>query len=421
MVKKAKEIKAMHGFFVIKVSDMKQIYRAGYACLIWLLFGALVWSIVFGGCRDKPEGPGDGPVDTCDTCQPVDTCEGDTCEPSDTTEPPTVDTLDNPDDCPPPADPDTLDCQPNPCQSDIVSNPLLNNPVYSPIDNCVYYEDTGFDSAYFEWFRRNPCQAYHNQEVPRGIYRLKLDDESPAELIGLNGFRPSISPDGTTLYYNIGYWGGPIMKVTLPNGMPELVREGGFIQAFYYSPDTLVVATGIGGGFGTWFLDLKTDSLHRILINGSLSDVSANQRILTSHAHCGGTGNCLGICDSSGIWYSGPLVGDVRDGHWNPSGQLVVFGAFSETGSEIRITDLEGSQRILAFGGGPDYKCLGVIMEPQFASIGQEIIYIQHTTPIDYDPCRRYEHPVQDGQIWIMSAADGSNKRQVSTWSRIRP
>jgi hypothetical protein len=391
-------------------------------CLICWLGIAAAYGLLSGGCQQEP---GETIVDPVTPPNPVDTADTNTpdpppdtnttSEPADTVDLPKVDTLAFPGDCPPPSNRDTLDCPPR-CHGELenVSHTLLNNPVYSPLDDCVYYEDSGVDSAYFAWFKRDPGNAMYHLEVPPGIYRLSLHDDRPAELVAPGGFHHSISPDGTTMYYVTAYWGGSIMKVRLPNGTPELVKDGCFARAFWYSADTLVVYTGLAWGLGTWFLDLQTDSLSQIRIHGTLDDVRCG-KILTSR------GGHLGLRDISGIEYFGPFANEVREGHWRPDGNEIVFRAFTPGNTEIHVTDFLGNIRILAFGGGPDQLCSGSIGEPAFASDGREILYIQHTTPIDYNPCCNSEQPVFDGQIWIMSAADGSGKRQVSTWSRIRP
>ena len=71
----------------------------------------------------------------------------------------------------------------------------------------------------------------------------------------------------------------------------------------------------------------------------------------------------------------------------------------------IRIIDLEGRERQLSSGGE---------IEPTFTSDGRHILFIKYFW-LGTDPI------MCDGQVWIMSAKDGSGKRQVTTWSRIRP
>jgi len=305
-----------------------------------------------------------------------------------------------------------------PVSPTIVSNELLTTPVYSPIDSCIYYVDSGEDSLYFEVFKENPLNTPPPLAIQPGIYRLHLNSDDPAQLVAQWGCDPDISPDGSSMYYHIGYWGGPIMKVRLPDGQPELVKDGCFLRACWYSPDTLVVEMC---NWRFYFLDLGTDSLRQIIINGANVDVSRDRRICTSGARCN-DGSCVGICDSTGIWYLGPLGCDIRAGRWSPDGEEMVFYDLRcSGGTEIRVTDLDGKQPTLATGGGPYDRTIGGVFDPDFTTDGQFVIYIMHSTPLDYDPCRGYENLVQDGQIWVMSAVDGSGKRQFSSWSRIRP
>jgi len=365
---------------------------------------ALAWVLLSGGCHkesgktvlDPPE-----PIDTStpgdtnapgDTNNPIDT--GGAEEPQDTVDLPRVDTLDFPIECPPKPNRDTLDCPPpyNPgwiC--DIISQDLLSNPVYSPLDNCVYYEDTGVDSAYFAIFVHSVGNNDPIFEIQPGIYRLRLDDESPAELVAAGGLSPNITPDGSTLYYIDAFGGignpsicpGPIMRKRLPDGQLELVSNKPACWVWWYAPDTL--ATLLWDGH-KYLLDMKTDSLREI-------------------PACGLPDCCQRRC--------------------SPDSTEIVFDLFSvNTGYQIRVTDLAGNQRILAYGGGKDYPCGCRVAEPTFAMDGQYILYIKNSLPMDpwfLYPCSWNASPTFDGQIWIMSAVDGSGKRQVSTWSRIRP
>ncbi len=270
---------------------------------------------------------------------------------------------------------------------------LLIMPVYSPVDTSIYYVDSGVDSACYANYVCCGC-AVTSQP---GIYRLRLDSDDPAELVAPDGFDPDISPDGSTLYYTIGAWGGPIMKIQLPDGQPELVKEGCFLRACGYSPDTLVVYMC---DWQTYFLDLIADSLHLIEdleFSGSF-DVGPDGRIAL-----GGTG-FYDPCDSTKV----KVMSEGIRPRWSPDGITLIF--YRQLGSgnaDIRVTDLEGNQRLLASGRG--------LSDPDYTSDGEYIIYVKWTTPDNRGPF------IKDGQIWIMSAVDGSGKRQVSTWSRIRP
>jgi len=106
------------------------------------------------------------------------------------------------------------------------SHVLLQNPVYSPLDTCVYYMDSGADSAYYEKYKRGEALGYWPVVQP-GIYRVSLNGDDPAELVAANGVAPGIIPDGSTLFYIDGGWGGAIWKKTLPDGEPVRVKDGG--------------------------------------------------------------------------------------------------------------------------------------------------------------------------------------------------
>jgi len=336
----------------------------GIMGVVGLVCAGVVWGMLAGGCSKNPE---------------------------------------RPDDC--------LELPPT--SPDIVSDVLLTNPVYSPIDSCIYYVDSGEDSLYFEEFKKSPLNPPRPLVVQPGIYRLRLNSNDPAELVAPWGFDPDITPDGATMYYHPGSWGGPVMKVQLPDGEPELVKDGCFIRACWYSSDTLVVG---GCNWQTYFLDISTDSLHLIeglQFSGSF-DAGPDGRIALGGADVYDPHDSTRITITS----SGG-----RHPRWSPDGKEIVYYHDHPDGggSMISATDLEGNQRTLAIGGGPYDRTIGGVYEPDFTSDGQFVIYIWHSTPLDYDPCRVYENLVSDGQIWIMSAKDGSGKRQFSNWSRIRP
>ena len=270
---------------------------------------------------------------------------------------------------------------------------LLIMPVYSPADSSIYYVDSGVDSACYADYICCGCPATSQP----GIYRLRLDNDDPAELVVADGFDPDISPDGSVMFYHPGAWSGPIMKIRLPDGEPELVKNGCFIRACWFSPDTLVVG---GCDWETYFLDMSTDSLHLIeglQFSGSF-DVGPDGRIAL-----GGTG-FYDPHDSTKV----KITSEGIRPRWSPDGKnLVFYRSLGSGNAEIRVTDLDGNQRILATGRG--------LSDPDYTSDGESIIYVKWTTPDDGGSM------IQDGQIWIMSAADGSRKRQVTTWSRIRP
>ncbi len=115
----------------------------------------------------------------------------------------------------------------SPCQA--IGDPsgeLLTSPVYSPVDTSIYYFDSGAPKSYFDEFREN-CSAYYTRVVPAGIYRVRLNDDSPAELVLAEANLPRISPDGKTMYCIRGGMGaGEIWQMSLPDGEPEFVKGG---------------------------------------------------------------------------------------------------------------------------------------------------------------------------------------------------
>ncbi len=376
---------------------MRRIIRRLGASCIWLLLALMVWSVFFGGCQqdehDGPVSPVD-PTDTadtanpCDTCQQPDTCEGDTCDSSDTTDVQTVDTLAQTDACPPLPPWDTVECgYSGPLVFDIVAVELLRSPAYSRHDGCVYYVDTGMDSLYYANFLHSDGNVRAGLTVQPGLYRLRLNDDSPAELVAPWGISPTISGNDSTLYYidsyiealDFGSNAGSIWKMKIPDGEPELVYDRNSMSVCWLAPDTLVV--------DGYILNLRTMTL-------------SDQRVEPSTE-----------------------LGCLRCG-CSPDRTEYISFIWDGIASQIRVTDLNGHERILALGGGVAYPCRGWLCDPSYALDGEYIVYIQTTIPTKHRylyPCSWNDNPAHDGQIWIMSAVDGSSKRQVSTWSRIRP
>ncbi len=286
----------------------------------------------------------------------------------------------------------------NPCGGlGIISSQLLTSPVYSPIDSSVYYVDSGLPESYFEDFREN-CGAPSIRVVPVGIYRVRLNDDSPAELVLAEANLPRISPDGKTMYCIRGaMWELEIWKMSLPDGEPELVTGGDLTYPTWYGPDTLLV---FSPEYGISLFDIRGDSLINLHINGFAADVSLDKKI----CHVWGGGGAIYVFDSGTDQLlradrPGGGVGDLR---WSPDGTEITY----ESGSppQIAVIDLAGQERMLTPGGERD---------PCFTSDGESILYIQYSgidKPI-----------ILDGQVWIMSAKDGLNKRPVTTWARIRP
>jgi len=284
----------------------------------------------------------------------------------------------------------------NPCGGlDAISSELLTSPVYSPIDTSVYYFDNGPPKSYFDEFQQN-CGAHFTREVPAGIYRVRLNDDSPAELVLAEANLPRISPDGKTMYCIRGAMGeGEIWKMSLPNGEPEFVTGGDLAFPSWYGPDTLLV---LSWEYGISLYDISGDSLINLHINGYSADVSIDKKI------CHVWGGSIYVFDSGEDRRLGPgstyeVLDDLR---WSPDGMEITFEGGSPP--QIRVIDLEGRERVLSPGGERD---------PYFTADGDSILYIQRTginTPI-----------ILDGQVWIMSAEDRSHKRPITTWSRIRP
>jgi len=282
-----------------------------------------------------------------------------------------------------------------PCPTTDPSGELLTSPVYSPIDTCVYYFDSGAPKSYFDEFREN-CYASFTRVVPAGIYRVRLDDDSPAELVLAEANLPRISPDGKTMYCIRGAMGvGEIWQMPLPDGEPELVKGGDLMFPSWYGPDTLLVKSW---EYGISLLDIRGDSLINLHINGHSADVTMDKKI----CHIWGDG--IYIFDSGNDQLLRPDIrGDAVGGlRWSPDGTEIAFEFFSPV--QIRVIDLEGRERQLTPGGE---------MDPSFTADGEEILYIKYTQLQTPNIC--------DGQVWIMSAKDGSQKRPVTTWSRIRP
>jgi dipeptidyl aminopeptidase/acylaminoacyl peptidase len=284
----------------------------------------------------------------------------------------------------------------SPCQATgDPSAELLTRPVYSPTDTSVYYVDSGAPESYFEEFREH-CGAHFTRVVPAGIYRVRLNDDSPAELVLANAADPRISPDGKTMYCIRGAMGaGEIWQMSLPDGEPELVKGGDLMLPSWYGPDTLLVKSW---AYGISLLDIGGDSLIDLHINGYSADVSVDKKI------CHVWGGAIYIFDAGEDRllrsdFPGNAVAGLR---WSPDGKEITF--VSSPPVQIRVIDLEGRERPLTSGGETD---------PSFTSDGENIVYVKTT--------RNQTPAILDGQVWIMSAKDGSQKRQVTTWSRIRP
>jgi Tol biopolymer transport system component len=227
---------------------------------------------------------------------------------------------------------------------------------------------------------------------------VRLNDDSPAELVLAEANLPRISPDGKTMYCVRGAMGaGEIWQMSLPNGEPELVKAGDFISASWYGPDTLLVRTW---SYGISLLDILGDSVIALNLYGASPDASADKSIC--HYRAGGAIYVYSEGEDRLLRQGSPYDA-VKDLRWSPDGTEITFEGGSPP--QIRVIDLESRERILS--PGPE-------RDPYFTADGEQILYIQYTeiinTPI-----------VLDGQVWIMSAMDGSQKRQVTTWARIRP
>jgi Tol biopolymer transport system component len=274
---------------------------------------------------------------------------------------------------------------------DAISSELLTSPVYSPIDSSVYYFDNGPPKSYFDEFRQN-CGAHFTRQVPAGIYRVRLNDDSPAELVLEGAAQPRISPDGKVMYCVRGAF--EVWRMSLPNGQPEFIKDYEFWSPSWYGPDTLLVQSW---EYGISLYDISGDSLINLHINGYSADVSIDKMI------CHIWGDAIQVFDSGEERIIRPdIPGDVvNDLRWSPDGTEITF--WGGPRPQIRVIDLESRERVLSPGGERD---------PYFTADGDSILYIQDTginTPI-----------ILDGQVWIMSAKDGSRKRPVTTWSRIR-
>lgn len=282
----------------------------------------------------------------------------------------------------------------NPCGAiDAISSELLASPVYSPIDTSVYYFDSGAPKSYYDEFRQN-CGAPFSRVVPAGIYRVRLDDDSPPELVLEGAIQPRISPDGKTMYCIRGSF--EVWRMSLPNGQPEFIKDYEFWSPSWYGPDTLLA---FSRSYGISLFDIRSDSIIDLGLNGYSPDASVDKKI------CHIWGGAIYVFKSGEDQLLRPdqSLDAVADLRWSPDGTEITFEGGSPP--QIRVIDLEGRERILS--PGPE-------RDPYFTADGEQILYIQYTeiinTPI-----------VLDGQVWIMSAEDGSHKRPVTTWSRIRP
>ncbi len=149
--------------------------------------------------------------------------------------------------------------------------------------------------------------------------------------------------------------------------------------------------------YGISLFDIVGDSLIDLHINGYAADVSWDKKI----CHIWGGIYIFDKGEDRVLRpdFSGNAVAGLR---WSPDGTEITF--ISSPPIQIKVIDLEGRERQLTPGGETD---------PSFTSDGEHILYIKYTqlqTPI-----------IRDGLVWIMSAEDGSQKRQVTTWARIRP
>ncbi len=281
----------------------------------------------------------------------------------------------------------------NPCGGiDAISSVLLTNPAYSPIDTSVYYFDSGAPKSYYDEFRQN-CGAPFSRVVPTGIYRVRLNDDSPAELVLEGAIQPRISPDGKTMYCIRGSF--EVWRMSLPNGQPEFIKDYEFSSPSWYGSDTLLA---MSRSYGISLFDIRNDSIINIGLNGYSPDASVDKKI----CHIWGGAIYAFVSGEDQLLRSHSLYDVVNHLRWSPDGTEVTF----ESGSppKIRVVNLVGQERVLSPGGETD---------PCFTADGDSILYIRRTginTPL-----------ILDGQVWIMSAKDGSQKRPVTTWSRIRP
>jgi len=284
------------------------------------------------------------------------------------------------------------------------SQVLLSSPVYSPIDSSIYYVDSGYDSLYYEEFRNSPRGGGLPTSQP-GIYRVRLSSDTPAELVAADGLHPEISHDGTTLYYIDGSYGGNIWRKELPDGEPELLKTGGFTIVRYYSDDTLVVESF---GRGAYWFDLDNDTLISTGLSGGQPDVSYDRKIC--HINLSTWPTSLGIYDSTGSWNIHPEgVETIYQPKWlaNDREIICLAGMAGGGGSRQLIVDLDGNTRV------PNYS---EAWWPDFTPNGEYVVCILFLSPRS-----SWGATISDGMVWMMKASDGSERRQITTWSRIRP
>jgi hypothetical protein len=273
--------------------------------------------------------------------------------------------------------------------------------VVSKFDNHIYYHDTGYDSAYFDAWLEDPfVNPWPAEGMVPGIYRINPADNSPAELVAEFGDYPEFSPDGKTLLFlRNGIW-----RIRLPDGEPELIDERPFTRAKWFSEDTLVVKIPMNPYI--YMLDLITDSVHILPGLTGDPDVSSDRKILCSYYD---NGDVIGIYDfdADSTWHLRPVNAlSIAECRWAPGGKHIIFRGSDPnyTRTEFWSIDIQGGEHRLPYRSGGH--------NATFFPDGRAIAFAR----LPYANCVE----CRANQVWIMSL-DGSNTRQVTTWSRIRP
>jgi Tol biopolymer transport system component len=271
-------------------------------------------------------------------------------------------------------------CSDSPTNGDHVEHgePLLRHPQQS--GPYVYYQDVG------GYGRIN------------GIYRINLADSVPrAELLLDRALFPAVSPSGARL----AYVKGGLYIMNLETRQSEFIGSGDVLLPKWYGEDSLLYEVFAGK---IYVVDVNVKEPVLVYDGlGSLLDIAASGMLALVD---GNSISAVELPDSETVElfaYPDPQE-FVADGEWSPAEDAVVFEYWRGSDRWIRIVTIRDSTtdvRTLASNG----------KYPSFSEDGRHILYVF------IDPERRREF---NGQIWIMDAQDGSDKKPLTTWEMMR-